>query len=104
MLWPGLYTEKQSLVKNKEKKINSAPLQPVFYIHLKTITELFFTFYNNFFNAQPTFVFHIQEGSYIVCNHIETLFLFLLQKDFDTSCERFFCGLSLFFNNINIKN
>ena len=44
---------------------------------LKIIMKRFSTFYNSFFNAQLTFVFHFQEGFYIVCNH---LFFFLSRK------------------------
>ena len=40
------------------------------------------TFYNNFSYTQPTFIFHVQEGFYIVCGHINAFFR-LFQKDFD---------------------
>ena len=43
------------------------------------------------------FVFHVQEGLYIVRNHIDAFFfLFPFRKDIDTFHEPFFGRLSLY--------
>ena len=55
-------------------------------------------FFYSFFIA---FVFHVQEGLYIVRNHIDAFFfLFPFRKDIDTFHEPFFGRLSLYFGNV----
>lgn len=56
-----------------------------FRINLSSFSRLF----NIFFCTQQTFVFHVQEGFYIVC-HSNAAYFYFLQKGFNTIREVFF--------------
>ena len=59
------------------------------------------TRYNTFFYTQLTFMFHLQEDFYIVCDHIPAFCFAVLQKDVNTFHELFFeAFICLFFENV----
>ena len=65
-------------------------------IILNDLAVTFYVLYNHFFYTQLAFVFDLKKDFHCVCDNIDAIFLFLLQKIFDTFSRLFltFCFFS----------